>query len=80
MSDKCMAIGCENGEVWTECCNGSGSCPCEGKQVLFGKCALCKGTGVQPDGLFTAKANLIAIRNAAIFSGGLLGNPHGKLR
>jgi hypothetical protein len=81
MSDKCMAIACENGEVWIECCNGSSGCPCEGKVVFFDRCVACGGTGIEPEGQPTAhRGNLRAITNAVRLGGGYIGNPHGRLR
>lgn len=78
---RCDVKACENGEVWTECCNGSGGCSCEGKQVFFGKCAACNGAGQR---LATrnvdAQVNLNAIRSYARAFGGYIGNPHGRLR
>lgn len=70
---------CENGEVWTECCNGSNGCPCEGRQVFFGICEVCHGTGERTADADTG-ANLQSLRHAAVVTGGYLGNPHGRLR
>lgn len=36
---------CENGRWWTECCNGSGGCSCQGGPIDMGECLVCKGTG-----------------------------------
>lgn len=78
---KCQAIACENGEVWTECCNGSGGCACEGKQVFFGKCRVCDGAGTLAGAIdIDTRSNLRAIQFAAEVGGGYLGNPHGRLR
>ncbi len=78
---KCPAIGCENGEVWTECCNGSSGCPCKGQQVLFGTCSVCGGSGSLASGTdVDVQENLKRLRGAAAASGGYLGNPHGRPR
>lgn len=70
---------CENGQVWTECCDGSNGCPCEGQQVLYGRCLVCKGTGHREADADT-QANIRSMQNAAAVTGGYLGNPHGRLR
>ena len=70
---------CEDGQVWTECCDGSKGCACEGKQVLFGQCRVCNGTGRQHENADT-QANITAIRKYAEATSGYLGNPHGRLR
>ncbi len=76
---KCQAIACENGEVWTECCNGSSGCPCKGQQVFMGACGACGGDGKHRDGV-DLKVNFRAIQRLATATGGYLGNPHGRLR
>lgn len=70
---------CENGQVWTECCNGISGCPCGGKQILFGQCKVCDGHGQREKGADT-KANLRDITAAVRATGGYLGNPHGVSR
>jgi hypothetical protein len=40
---------CENGEWYSECCNGAGGCSCGGDIVYMGTCHVCGGTGVEPD-------------------------------
>lgn len=70
---------CEHGQVWVECCNGSEGCPCLGKQVFFGQCRVCHGTGwMQADA--DTEANLRVITAVARATGGYIGNPHGVLR
>lgn len=78
----CDAIGCENGDVWTECCNGSNDCPCLGRQVFFDKCQACGGSGKKHDGPENVErnVNLEALNRAAKASGGYFGNPHGRTR
>ncbi len=46
---------CENGEWWTECCNGAGGCSCRGQRVHMGTCNVCHGTGYH-----TPSANVLA--------------------
>ena len=75
--DECVM--CERGEVWIECCNGSQGCPCKGKQVFWGTCLVCGGTGrCSPEADKTA--NLKAMTMQARSNGGYFGNPHGRLR
>lgn len=70
---------CESGEVWTECCNGSSGCECQGRQVFFGVCQVCEGTMLRSPSADT-QANIKAIRHMATLTGGYFGNPHGRLR
>jgi len=43
-----MCLG--SGQLWTECCNGSGGCDCHGQQVFMGPCLECGGRGEIPEG------------------------------
>jgi hypothetical protein len=36
---------CDNGQWWTECCNGAGGCDCRGQPIQMGACNVCGGTG-----------------------------------
>ena len=72
-----QCCSCENGELWIECCNGSGGCDCQGQQVYLGSCRVCHGRGwKRPDA--DDRANLDTMRSMA--PGGYLGNPYGRLR
>jgi hypothetical protein len=52
---------CENGEWWTECCDGSGGCSCKGEPINMGRCNVCHGIGKHP-GSANTRANSEAIR------------------
>jgi hypothetical protein len=46
LPELCRA--CEpDGTWWTECCNGSGGCSCQGLPINMGRCRECGGTKEQ---------------------------------
>jgi hypothetical protein len=81
MGEYMICAGCNGtGELWTECCNGNNRCPCEGKEVYFGQCRICHGTGVSNTNIGIHNPNLDAIRAVAKIGNGFIGNPYERLR
>lgn len=53
---------CYGDGTWSvECCNGSGGCSCNGREVFMGNCNVCKGTGyMKKDSDMSANSKAIA--------------------
>ena len=49
---------CDGKGFWySECCDGSQCCSCNGQPVPMGKCLVCGGTGIVVEGQYNPKAN-----------------------
>lgn len=60
---------CENGEWFSECCDGSRGCSCHGMRVPMGQCNVCHGTG-SVDGSHNPRANVDAIQGLCFLGTG----------
>ena len=66
--ESCRACG-GSGEWFTECCSGAGGCSCRGDIVSMGRCRVCDGRGVEPEGADPA-ANLATIEGYGFIGSG----------
>jgi hypothetical protein len=60
---------CENGQWWTECCNGADGCDCHGQPVCMGTCHVCGGSGSR-DLNANLRANLETIQGRCFIGSG----------
>ncbi len=61
--NKKTCPGCGGqGEWYTECCNGSDGCSCQGGMVPMGTCGVCNGEGHVVEGEHDPMANINALR------------------